>query len=280
MDQQAWRAEAAACLADVLRSVLRTDGVRLVAVDSTDGGALVTFHAGGDPRLLGRTMAWVETDGMTPGDWAGSVWMHELPWTTYGTRRVDRGACIEVTDEDVPHDHRFFTSVPNRSYDGGVLRAHGFDTSVPLAARGRGDLIAWLMAYVNNKHAEPVVAQAAVVRVDDATARIEAFDVHPLAPVTLTLDLAFSAAVQAASAGCDRLLTSHGEPRLTALGLDDAESERVLDLSLLAVDVDAWSGLVQEATAAPLPTELVRPLGSSVRRGPGRVTTRTSIPPG
>ena len=242
MGTDAWRVEAAAQLQDVLTDALRVDGVRVVAVDRTDEGALATFLVEDDPRLLGRVVPWDveddEDDEQTPGDWASDQYTYLVPWATYGTRRVDRGAFIEVTDDDLPGDHRFW-----------VRRIHedewSFEVCVDdrhaLHGAGRVDLLG------------EAAGEAPVCR---AT-----FDVHPSAPATAVLDLAFTAATDAARTGHASIVTASELRVLDVLGFVDvpgSDVDRVLDLALLDVDVAAWRLAHDEALRSPLPAELTR----------------------
>lgn len=280
MRPQAWRSEAATHLQDVLTEALRGDGIRVVAVDPTDGGAVVTFLVDDDPRLLGRVVPWddVEDDDVTPADWARDEYMYLLPWTTHWSRRIDRGAYIELTDEDLPADHRFTISALDEGDDGWWLRAQRLDTAPALAAREQGRLLAWLTASVDSRTGEPVVAQATVVRVDEVTARIETFDVHDRAPVTVVLDLALAAASRAARAGLERLVIAPDRAGTGLLGFRPGPSgDLVLDLALLDVDADAWHVLLAEATRSPLPRDLLRGPGTWRQRLVRRLTTRTRV---
>jgi hypothetical protein len=247
MEVTAWRSEAATRLQDDLTGVLRGDGVRIVAVDATDDGALATFLTDDDPRLFGRVVPWDGEDYMTPSDWATDAWMHQMPWTTYGARRVDRSVYIEVTDDDLVVDRRF------------GVRSVGADG-------------ASFEAYVDVRSASVVVGRVQVTAVDGDALRRASFDVHPMAPATVTPMLAIHAATKAARTGHRYLVVASGTPELDVLGFtEDAGGDRVLDLAMLDIDVEGWHRIHSEAARSRLPAELLRPSGTWWER----LTSRT-----
>ena len=102
-----------------------------------------------------------------------------------------------------------------------------------------------------------------------------AVDVHPSAPATAVLDLVLRAATDAARTGRERLVTACELSVLDVLGftgVSGADVDRVLDLALVDVDVDAWRRLHDEAVRIRLPPDLTR----RSRSWRQRLTSRTT----
>lgn len=280
MTIDAWRREAAEELHGLLVTSQDLDDTRIVAVDRREDAAVVSFLVGRDRHLFARVVPWTHGPGESPTEWASEAWQElseELgTGGPYGSRRLHRESSIELSDDQLPVDRRFHVSSLDRSTDGWWVQKYGFDPGAILVARDEGTLVDWLVVYVNSRDGEPVVGQAALVRVDATTARIESMDVSPAAPVTVLVDLTYRAMASAARGGFEQVEVDSSVPELDVLGLR-GDRLRTTDTSFADMDVDAWQRLQAAADGTTLPRELLRRPGTWRQRVVRRLTTSTRV---
>jgi hypothetical protein len=188
-------------------------------------------------------------------------------------RSADDGFIL-LSDRDRPSDERVYGSEMSEESDGWWLLEHGFNTSVALTRKASGELISWLMAYVNNSRGEPVIGQAVVAWSGEGVAHLDVLETAPGTPVTAQLDLVHLACAMAAEAGAQQVTTSSDLAELEVLGFQPDGDLRVVDTAFLDVDVPALA-VLYGAARGRLPIQVLRGPGSWstwVRR---RLFTRT-----
>lgn len=158
-----------------------------------------------------------------PDEWANDlcILLTEELETGY-TRRAERrrvGDHIELRGRGTSGVPRYYISdVPSVS-DGSWLAQVGLDTAPASACRRGGHLIAWLQAATTNRRGEPYVGQSLIGWTDRrATAALLLVQTTPGTPPTVSLDLVWAAAHQAAEAGATQVTTTLRAPYLTAVG--------------------------------------------------------------
>jgi hypothetical protein len=159
-----------------------------------------------------------------PDEWANDlcILLTEELATGY-TRRAERrrvGDHIELHGHGSSGDSRYYVSDVRSVSDGSWLAQVGLDKAPASAFRRSGHLIAWLQAAKNNRRGEPSVGQSLIGWTDRAraTAELLLVQTRPGTPTTVSLDLVWAAAHQAAEAGATHVTTSLHAPYLTAVG--------------------------------------------------------------
>jgi hypothetical protein len=245
----------------VFRSGISDRGVLVDAV-MRDGRPLVTFRWADDPHVFGMLLDAPDPMADSLTEWAREVSFEVLEDVDTGRvyrsiRSADEGFIL-LSDHDRPIDERIHSSEMSEESDGWWLLEHGFDTTIALTRKASGELISWLMAYVNNSRGEPVIGQAVVSWSGEGVAHIDVLETAPGTPVTAQLDLVHRACVMAAEAGARRVTTSSDLTELELLGFRaDADDARAVDTAFLDVDVPALAELYRE-TRGRLPIQLLR----------------------
>ena len=252
----------------VFRSGISDRGVLVDAVMRGDR-PLVTFRWADDPHVYGVVLDAPDPMADSLSEWAREVGFELLDDVDTGRvyrsiRSADEGF-IFLSGRDIPTDRRIFASEMSEESDGWWLLEHGFDTTIALTRKASGELIGWLVAYVNNSRGEPVIGHAVVAWSGAGTAHIDVLETAPGTPVTAQLDLAHRACVMAAEAGAGRVTTSSDIAELGLLGFTaDAEGLRGIDTDFFDIDVPALAELYRVARGR-LPVQL--------RSGPGAWST-------
>jgi hypothetical protein len=248
-----------------LRRVFRSgigDRGALVDLAMRDGRPLVTFRWAEDPHVFGRVLDPPDPMADSLVEWAietGSELMEDVDTGLVyrSVRRADAGIIV-LSEHDLPTDRRIYSSEMSEESDGWWLVEHGFDTTIALTRKASGELISWLMAYVNNSRGEPVIGQAVVGWSGDGVARIDVLQTAPGTPVTAQLDLVHLACAMAAEAGARRVTTSSDLTELELMGFRaGADGLRVVDTAFLDIDLPALSELYREARGR-LPIQVLR----------------------
>lgn len=250
-------------------------------------GLLLTFRWMKDTHLFGLHIPFEGAPVLAPGvpslsphEWAWEVemWLSEELGTgmVYRSRRTAVDDYLLLEGPDRPVDGRFFASEFDAPTDGWWIREHGFDTALPLARRDEGQLISWLVTYVNNRRGEPLVGQAVVSWQEDSTARLELLTLVPGLPVTAALDLAQSAIDMASSAGATRVITDVNLKELVALGfLPTDDGALAVDTSFLDTKPVELERMFERELALRLPRSVTWGPGSFTKRLRRRLFTRT-----
>lgn len=245
----------------VFRSGISDRGV-LVDLVMRDDRPLVTFRWADDPHVYGIMLDPPDPMADSLVEWARDTGFELLEDVDTGRvyrsiRSADEGFIL-LAEHDRPIDERIFSSEMSDEADGWWLLEHGFDATAGLTRKASGELIAWLMAYVNNSRAEPVIGQAVVGWSGEGVAHIDVLETARGTPVTAQLDLAHLACVMAAEAGAHHVTTSSDIAELELMGFRvGADDLRVIDTAFLDADVPALSELYREARGR-LPLEVLR----------------------
>jgi hypothetical protein len=262
----------------VFRSGISDRGV-LVDVVMREDRPLVTFRWAQDPHVFGILLDAPDPMADSLTEWAHEVGIEVMEDVVTGRvyrsiRSADEGFLL-LSERNRPVDERVHSSEMNEESDGWWLLEHGFDTTVALTRKASGELISWLMAYVNNSRGEPVIGQAVVAWSGDGAAHIEVLETASGTPVTAQLDLVHLACVMAAEAGAHRVTTTSSIDELELLGFKTAgDDQRVVDTAFLDVDLPALAVLYREARGR-LPLQVLRGPSSWSTWVKRRLFTRT-----
>ncbi|XAS75743.1 hypothetical protein V3G39_13925 [Dermatophilaceae bacterium Sec6.4] len=169
-------------------------------------------------------------------------------------RRRLAGDYIELTGPDWPADHRFAEQVIYPDSDqlrtlASVTRADGIDPAVALASAKAGSLVAWVVAYEDNRHGGPYVGQAVITGHPGEPAVLQMVQLSQDAvPHTVALDLARLAGHCAGEAGYLSVRTKVDLPELDLLGYRPNEDGTWrVDTTFLNEDQDRASILLTDA---------------------------------
>lgn len=217
-----------------------TDGWRGLEVELVEGQLWVVFTWRQLPYRLGVRAPLTALDrGIYVGEPVDSAqeWVDELAmWlmeevdtgAVVWAQRVQRGEVTELlmfepwTRQFQHGPHRDYYTGPVERGAARLVREQGLDPTAALEASGRGELLAWWVAYVNNSRGLPVVAQLVVTGADDV-AHLQSLEVrHDLptaVPDMVIVDMVYMAAHAAACQGALLITCDAKHPALVAAGL-------------------------------------------------------------